>query len=312
MAAGSIGGAALGARATKKAAKQASNAQVGMARENNALAREFRADNTANFAPWMQSGGRANALIDSFLYGPQAAQPQQAAPAQQTQQYGQPTSLTTRYGLEGFAQRGGPSGWQDTLTSNLGDNWRKYGELGQIYDQLPNQGPTPNMGMQAQPGTVTTQAPMNGYETFVNSPYYQNPLNEGMRQINTGYAARGMLESGDAMKAINRFGQDYASGRQGEFLGLAGQQSDRGLQGAGAIAGVGMNALSSMSDNNQNAANAMSNAAIARGNATAGMWSGVGAGLGNLAGSLMAPSSYGNYAPGTYAGPINVTGYGGR
>jgi hypothetical protein len=101
-----------------------------------------------------------------------------------------------------------------------------------------------------------------------------------------------MLESGDAMKRATRYGQDYAYGRMGEYLGLAGDQSNRGVQAAGAIAGVGVNALNSMSSNNQNAANAASNAAIARGNANASMYSGIGSALGGLAGSFM-PSSYG-------------------
>lgn len=40
---------------------------------------------------------------------------------------------------------------------------------------------------------------------------YQARLDEGMRGINSGLAARGMGNSGAALKALTRFGQDYAS-----------------------------------------------------------------------------------------------------
>src|SRR5687768_6122143 len=81
----SIGAGLLTSSSTKKAANQAADAQVQSTRETNALAREFRASNTANFTPNLQSGFQANSLLDSFLYGPQAAQPQATA-----QQYGAP------------------------------------------------------------------------------------------------------------------------------------------------------------------------------------------------------------------------------
>lgn len=283
-AAAGIGGALIGSSSQKKAAKSAANAQTQTAAQNNALAREFQAKNQANLQPWLNSGMQANSLVNSFLYGPQQQAPQAA-----TQQFGAPQAqmgqnmIGPRYGIA-------------ALRGMVGDGH----------------------GINApQPGMVTTAAQpqqqqpqgQSGYDAFVASPYYQNPLREGMNALNHGLASRGMLESGGAAKAAIRFGQDYAHGRQGEFIGMAERQSDRGLQAGGAIAGVGMNALSAQTANNQNAANALSNAAIARGNATAGMWGTIGSSLGGIAGSLIAPSSYGNYAPGTYAGPINVTGY---
>lgn len=269
-------GSIIGGRSAGRAADRAADSQVAVARENNALAREFRDENTANFAPWLSSGGRANALVDSFLFGPQQAQ-------QPATGGGIPAGGATMT----LARPSG--GFNPRLTSGNGI-LRAAFQNGPLDIRVSQTGQPNRVATQ---GNVTANA-MNGYDAFTNSPYYQFPLQEGLRSINEGYAANGTLQSGDAMKAINRFGQDYASGRMGEFIGLAERQSDRGIQGAGAIAGVGTNALASMSANNQNAANALSNAAIARGNANAGMWSGIGSALGGAFGAL-GGSSYGQY-----------------
>lgn len=135
---------------------------------------------------------------------------------------------------------------------------------------------------------------MSGYEAFVNSPYYQFPLQEGYRALNHGLASSGMLESGDATKRAQRYGQDYGYGRMNEFIGLAGQQSDRGLSAANGIAGVSTNALTSMSNSNNNMGASRAALAAAQGNASAGMYAGIGNALGSALGGLTR-SSYGGF-----------------
>jgi hypothetical protein len=90
-------------------------------------------------------------------------------------------------------------------------------------------------------------------EDFVKDPGYEFRMAEGEKGINRSLAARGGFNSGAALKAINRYNQDYASNefsnaynrdaankaRTFSFLsGTAGQ----GLQAAGSAAGVGQNA----------------------------------------------------------------------
>jgi hypothetical protein len=295
---GAIGGAVLSSSAQKKAANQASDSQERVAQENNQLAREFRDENQANFQPWLQSGGRANALIDSFLYGgaAPAAQPQAGPPPGAPVSAHLPTQMNALG--SGIPQRRIEEQDIGYTAGQYGQNfYNTHGVQAGAFQRAANGHIPAGGGISGRPATPASPATgggnaMSGYETFVNSPYYQNPLQEGYRALNHGLASGGMLESGDAMKRATRYGQDYAYGRMGEYLGLAGDQSNRGVQAAGAIAGVGVNALNSMSSNNQNAANAASNAAIARGNANASMYSGIGSALGGLAGSFM-PSSYG-------------------
>jgi hypothetical protein len=170
-----------------------------------------------------------------------------------------------------------------------------------VFADQPTMAGAQNMGtVAAQPQQQPQQnpqqnplSPTSGFSAFVNSPFFQFPYQQGMRALNTGLASGGMIESGDAIKEAERFGQNLAftNGLQ-PYLGLAGQQSDRGVQSASAIAGVGQNALASMTANNNNAGNAMANAALAKGAANANMFSGIGSALGTFAGGL-GGSSYG-------------------
>ena len=279
----SILGGALGGKSQSKAADKAAEAQLQGTRENNALAREFRAENTANFAPYMQSGTRANALLDSFLYGPQAAAPAPApvpAPGAPSLGGGAP-ALPQPSQMQGEPMHLGPGMLPDTAIGRR--LFQRFGGLN-----------APTLPAQQPQGAVTATPPanpMSGYQQFVASPYYQFPLQEGHRSLNHGLASRGAINSGAAIKEAIKYGQNYGYGRMGEYIGLAERQAGRGISGASAIAGVGQNALMAMSQNNQTAADALSNAAIARGAANTNMWNGIFGGLGQLAGGL--GSSYG-------------------
>jgi hypothetical protein len=260
----------------------------------------------------MQSGTRANSLIDSFLYGPAPADYYSGQPAPQTGVQTAPVYSQTPLGTnalapassiglspgERAARMGGEQMGLPTAGPQANGDHIATGGLGalNVFADQPMAG-AQNMGtVAAQPQQQPQQNPLSptsGFSAFVNSPYYQFGQNEGMRALNTGLASRGMIESGDAIKSAIRYGQDYGYS-QGlmPFLGLAGQQSDRGVQSASAIAGVGQNALASMTANNNNAGNAMANAALAKGAANANMFSGIGSALGTFAGGL-GGSSYG-------------------
>lgn len=108
------------------------------------------------------------------------------------------------------------------------------------------------------------------FNTFQNSDGYQFRMGEGMKALNTGYAARGLIQSGAAMKGINSFAQGAASDEFGKYLGQLGNQQAVGLSAANAQAGVGTNYANAVSNNNNSAASAVGNAAIAGANATNG------------------------------------------
>lgn len=277
----SIGAAVIGSKSQKQSADKAADAQIDVARENNALAREFRAENTANFAPYTASGTRANSLIDSFLYGQQAAAPPPQATVQPA-----PTVADPQYAFDPSLEDlhiGSTVGPYTAFSPRGVRNLERF-RLNPAFSNLI----APTVQTPQAPQSPVTSPPPNalsGYQQFEASPYYQFPLAEGRRGLDHALAASGRLDSGDAFKRAIRYGQDYGYGRMGEYIGLAERQANRGVTGASAIAGVSQNALSSMTANNQNAADAMSNAALLRGQANAQLWGGVGNAIGVLASS---------------------------
>lgn len=107
-------------------------------------------------------------------------------------------------------------------------------------------------------------------EDFVKDPGYEFRMAEGEKGINRSLAARGGFNSGAALKALDRYNQDYASNeftnaynrdaankaRTFSFLsGTAGQ----GLQAAGAQVGANQNAANNNSNIQQGLGNNLSN-----------------------------------------------------
>jgi hypothetical protein len=120
------------------------------------------------------------------------------------------------------------------------------------------------------------------------------PLAEGLKGVNTQYAAMGALESGAAMKAINDYAAGHAASALGTYMDDLYRQEALGASTASALAGVGQNMVSQVSSNNNNAADAAGNAALVGGQAAANNYnnigSAIGTGVGAIAGAL--PSSY--------------------
>jgi hypothetical protein len=107
-------------------------------------------------------------------------------------------------------------------------------------------------------------------EDFVKDPGYEFRMAEGEKGINRALAARGGFNSGAALKALDRYNQDYASNeftnaynrdaankaRTFSFLsGSAGQ----GLQAAGAGIGANTNAANNNSNIQQNLGGTLAN-----------------------------------------------------
>ncbi len=199
----SIGGSLLSASSSKKAAKNAAQAQVQIADKNNALLKEIYTQNQANLSPFMTRGNQAGDAINALLLG------------------------------------------DDTKYQNAFNNYR-------------------------------------------NSTGYQFRLGEGMDAIQTAAASQGGLRTGDTLKALQSYGQNLASSEFGNYLGQLGNQQGVGLSGASALAGVGQNYANNVGQNNQSAADALSNSALLKGQANNQLYGN----LASIAGSLFG-SSYG-------------------
>jgi hypothetical protein len=84
---------------------------------------------------------------------------------------------------------------------------------------------------------------------FQGDPGYQFRMQEGLKALQGSAAARGSLNSGATLKAISRYGQDYASN---EYANAYGREFNR----LSTIANLGQNSAAQTGAANQNYANA--------------------------------------------------------
>lgn len=265
-------GSFLSSKSQSKAAGKAADASVQASRENAALMRDIYGQNQQTLNPYIQRGNAAGNAINALLgLGGTAptAQPAQAQPNALTQFQGGRVNAAAMYGLGDTMSGYNPAAARD-ISPVASTNWGG-GQAPNAYWQQqlsrPNlqPGATPTGQPTAATGQTAQQAAENAFDIFRNSTGYQFRLNEGYDALNSGYAGAGVLQSGAAMNAAQEYGQNFASNEFGNYMNYLGNQQGVGMQGAGALAGVGMQHANSMAQNNNNAASAIGNAALVKG-----------------------------------------------
>lgn len=109
------------------------------------------------------------------------------------------------------------------------------------------------------------EAATNAFSTFQQSPGYRFRLQEGMDQLNSGYAGAGVLQSGAALRGAQEYGQNYASNEYNNYLSALDNQQRLGLSAATGQSALGQSYVNTVSGNNAMAADAQANAALIRG-----------------------------------------------
>lgn len=292
-AAATVGGAAI---ASRGASRQASAAQD-TATQNNALQQNIFNQQRADLAPWRASGELALTEINRRL-----GLGGQASPLAPRQGGGNPMVGGVGGGMSpaGTAVGGGGVGRGGTIDQRdvaqfapaMVDDGRSVMPLASKSNVLSTDGST---GPQVLPGaqgptlTATGTAtggatpnaldPQDRYGGFYSSPGYQFRFDEGQRGINANRAASGSLQSGDAMRALTRYGQDYASNefntQLNQLFSVAGLGQSATGQGNALAGQYG----AQVGQNNQNASNALQSSYGTQANA----W---GNALGNIGGNL--------------------------
>lgn len=144
-----------------------------------------------------------------------------------------------------------------------------------------------------------TKAANDALAAYKGSTGYAGRLAEGYGAINTGYAAKGALESGAAQKALLNYGQQQASGEFSNYLGQLSGQQGAGLGALGYVTGAGnAYAAQSMAANNS-ASSAAANAALYAGQSQQNALAGVAGAAANYFGQ----SSYGKPTSNALASP---------
>ena len=231
------GGAAISASKSNSAAKQASADASATAANNNALTKEIYGENKATLSPFVQTGTNAGALLNDF-YG--IEQPTQTV---------QPAATAPAAGFDWSSFGGGFGGIRD----GIGDVMQRM--------QARQNGPVP------QGAPVVTQPKADSRSAFANyigNSDYAFQQQEGGNAVNSGYAGKGTVQSGAAMKALENYRQNLQSGYRNQWASGVANQQGVGLTAAGALAGVSTNYAGTIAASNTAASDARANAALSQ------------------------------------------------
>ncbi len=258
-----LGLGAVGAIASSSAQKKAANTAAQTAQNttdaNNALARDIYGQNQQALAPFMQRGNVAGDYINAMLGIPSTQIGTMGG--QQSQPTYQPNQIV-RYGED--------YGFSPTQVGMVGGDYRGQVTNGRFLPQRFSPTAQGNMtasgGISIQPQGVTTQNAQDAFKQYIQNSDYGFQFGQGSNAVNSGYAGAGTLQSGAAMRAMEKYRQDLQSGYRNEYMGALGNQQGVGLSGASALAGVSQNFANTMTNNNNAAGNALANAALVKGN----------------------------------------------
>lgn len=117
------------------------------------------------------------------------------------------------------------------------------------------------LGLSGQPAQ---QQAFGAFGDYLDQSGYAFDLGRGLNAVNSGYAGKGMIKSGAAMKGIEDYRQGLQQQYLGNYMGALGNQQGVGLSAGSALAGVGTNFANAMGNIEQNKADALSNAALVR------------------------------------------------
>lgn len=115
---------------------------------------------------------------------------------------------------------------------------------------------------QAGQQSMTSLANNDFMNNWQQDPGYQFRLDEGNKAINSAAAARGMGNSGATMKALARYGQDYATGEYDKAY-------NRNYTRLSQLAGFGQDATNGLVNASANYGNSVANNYMGLGNANA-------------------------------------------
>lgn len=188
---GALGGSKAGERAAKDAAAAAQRAQDNARRQAN-----------AELSPYKQSGESANKLLSQYLG---TADPEGYA-LRPTRQKFEDEYLEYHFGKYGKGyDRNSDMGTVNRYVDT------KYNEAMKQWEEGKKDYIARNPGSQGDGRLLKDFT----NEDFVKDPGYNFRLSEGEKGANRTFSARGGLNSGAALKALERYRQDFASNEFG-------------------------------------------------------------------------------------------------
>jgi hypothetical protein len=101
------------------------------------------------------------------------------------------------------------------------------------------------------------------------NPFYDFPLQQGIQALERSAAAKGTLLGGGQVKAVTRYGQDYAASRLGDYWDRLYKTAGLGLNAAQSAGAFGTSYGNQVGNTGANYAENAGNLAIGRGNTAA-------------------------------------------
>jgi len=276
-----VGSSVLKSSSANKAANKAADATAQASAENTALSREIYGQNKDMLSPFVQTGTAAGALLNDFYGIPQTTQTVQPAGTAQSAFTGGfggmfgggvPGNQSVDWGAY---VRGNPDAMANWNAIKNNSSGRRFGgdinAFGQFHYQddgsrrdltayrMGQPAPTQQA---AQPAVAPGTASRNAFAGYLANSDYAFQQATGNNQVNSGYAGAGTIQSGAAMKALEKYRQDLQSGYRNQWASGVANQQGVGLGAASALAGVGQNYVNTISANNNAAADARANAAL--------------------------------------------------
>lgn len=254
-------GSALSSGSANKNAKAAAADATATPRENNALTREIYGKNEATLSPFVQTGTAAGALLNDF-YG---IQPQAASTGA--------LSGFSPSGMSGLNYAGYVNSNPDLMaefsrvSDQFGGDPAAFGEFHyNTYGQ--GEGRTVPVYGAAPAGAVATPAvapsSKSAFANYIANSDYAFQQGEGNNAVNSGYAGKGTVQSGAAMRALEKYRQNLQSGYRQQWAGGVANQQGVGVGAAGALAGVSTNFSNTIAASNSAASEARANAALSQ------------------------------------------------
>jgi hypothetical protein len=112
--------------------------------------------------------------------------------------------------------------------------------------------------------------------TLEGLPGYQFTRDQGLKSTQSGYAARGLADSGGALKGAANYVTGLANNQYGNYVGQLQNSANTGASAASALAGYGTQTGQGIASNQIGAGNAQAAAANATGGAVSGAANNIG------------------------------------
>lgn len=162
----------------------------------------------------------------------------------------------------------------DKATALQKEMWQKQLELQKPFYEAGLTGQNALLQYLGLGGDTTAANYGAGMKPFDASMMYEDPgyqfrLSEGVNALNKQAAARGGLMSGSALKAAERYGQDYASGEYNNAFNRYWQNRNQVLNPLQSLLGQAQTSAGSIGQAGQNYATNAGNSMMAAGNARA-------------------------------------------